>query len=608
MSNKKFFLFLLLTFFTITDICGHNPKAKTKTDSIQEQKFGAIRADIVKEACHKFGYNNKDVINKIRSTSIISFYEALKGDTANNPKSKWLYLAVGNLSSENGYVNGKNVSKDKKSLENYLSQIQQSCLEHQVDTLDGPKYRKKINNLAEECTCYRECESKNIYGEYEQKYPRGLFNTLIVKTNDSDCSKNEETPAVTTNKVIDSEKQQDVETDSNKVNGNVQKKEGKGENSLWQVLLVVVLGTVMGGAIVVGGVAAYRYFRGKKHQMKNVNKSFDNQKPEISLNENKERWDNKSPVPDHLQPKTETDRIVVQTNTIPLQKDIDWVLVGASVKGNGHVQTGMPCQDCHKYESLGKGWGIAIVSDGAGSAKHSEIGSKVVVERGVIHFKKLIEKEGWMQSNTLPTDIEWLQKSYDVLKTLRNDVAMVAQKNNVEMRDLSATCLVVIYSPVGLLTVHVGDGRMGYENMSGEWKPMMTPHKGEEANQTIFLVSDFWSIPNFTLSGVLVPESVVVREPVKSFALMSDGCENTAWLCTAKNEETGKYYDRNLPFVGFFNPLRETVSSQVKDDIPESERNEKWHTFIESGTDGFVKEQDDKTMVYGVNFCVEKNV
>ena len=277
-----------------------------------------------------------------------------------------------------------------------------------------------------------------------------------------------------------------------------------------------------------------------------------------------------------------------------------WIVVGASVKGNGHIECDMSCQDNHKFESIGNGWGVAVVSDGAGSATHSELGSKVVCERGIYHFKNLIDEQGWLKNNTLPTDMEWWQKSYDVLKTIRNEVAMVAKKNNVEVKSLSATCLVVIYSPWGLLAVHVGDGRMGYKSASGEWKAMMTPHKGDEANQTIFLVSDFWSIPNFVLSGVLVPECVVVREPVKAFALMSDGCENTAWRCTTQNPETGKYYDQNKPFEGFFNPLEETLASFHKDNVSEEERNEKWYKFIESGTKGFVKEQDDKTMILGV--------
>lgn len=277
-----------------------------------------------------------------------------------------------------------------------------------------------------------------------------------------------------------------------------------------------------------------------------------------------------------------------------------WLVVGASVKGNGHIQSGMPCQDNNKFEDLGNGWGIAIVADGAGSAAHSEIGSKVVVERGVLHFKELIEKEGWMKNNALPTDIEWLQRSYSILKTIRNEVVMVADKNKVEPKSLSSTCLVVIYTPIGLLAAHVGDGRMGYKTMSGEWKSMMTPHKGDEANQTLFLLSDFWDIPNYVQSGVLVPESIVIREQVKAFTLMSDGCENTSWLCTTQNPETGKYYDQNQPYDRFFNPLEETLINFHNDNMPEEARNEKWYKFIESGATGFVKETDDKTMIFGL--------
>ena len=291
---------------------------------------------------------------------------------------------------------------------------------------------------------------------------------------------------------------------------------------------------------------------------------------------------------------------------ISITSTAKWVIVGASVKGNGHIQSNMPCQDNHMFESLNNGWGIAIVSDGAGSAAHSELGSKIVVSRGIFHFKNLIDKERWIAKQSLPTDIEWFQKSYAVLKDIRNDVMMVAQKNNIDVKSLSATCLVVIYSPFGLLTVHIGDGRMGYKSMSGEWKSMMTPHKGEEANQTIFLVSDFWSIPNYEMSGVLVPECRVIRENVKAFALMSDGCENTAWLCSALNSDTGKYEDRNLPFEKFFNPLEETLLTFDKNSILEKERQSKWYKFIESGTSGFTKEQDDKTMIYAINVDLVK--
>ena len=98
----------------------------------------------------------------------------------------------------------------------------------------------------------------------------------------------------------------------------------------------------------------------------------------------------------------------------------------------------------------------------------------------------------------------------------------------------------------------------------------------------------------------------VIRENVKAFALMSDGCENTAWLCSALNSNTGKYEDRNLPFDKFFNPLEETLLTFDKNSILEEERQSKWYKFIESGTSGFTKEQDDKTMIYAINVDLVK--
>ena len=299
----------------------------------------------------------------------------------------------------------------------------------------------------------------------------------------------------------------------------------------------------------------------------------------------------------------EIEKVSQHVDTQPLMEktQVKWVVVGASVKGNGHIQSNMPCQDNNAFESFENGWGIAIVSDGAGSAAHSEVGSKVVVTRGLLRFKQLLEQEKWMEDKVLPTDIDWYKKAYSVLKDIRKDMLLVAQKNNVEAKSLAATCLVVIYSPYGLLTAHVGDGRMGYKTVAGDWKPMMTPHKGEEANQTIFMVSDFWSIPNYELSGVLVPETMVIREKVRAFALMSDGCENTSWQCTTLNPETGKYYDRNLPFAGFFDALEDTLVTFDNEKTAEEERQIKWFKFLENGTSGFVKEQDDKTMIYAVN-------
>jgi hypothetical protein len=102
------------------------------------------------------------------------------------------------------------------------------------------------------------------------------------------------------------------------------------------------------------------------------------------------------------------------------------------------------------------------------------------------------------------------------------------------------------------------------------------------------------------MSDVLVPESVVVREKPFAFTLMSDGCETTAWLCNQKNEKTGKFFDPNEPYHGFFNPLDETLQSFRNNEVNLEERKEKWKNFITSGNKSFEREQDDKTMILGV--------
>lgn len=277
----------------------------------------------------------------------------------------------------------------------------------------------------------------------------------------------------------------------------------------------------------------------------------------------------------------------------------NWEVVGASVQGNGHKTSNLPCQDSCAYEYLSGGWGIAITSDGAGSAEHSDIGSKITIARAMHYLKHLIEEERWIEKKELPTDNTWMRLVVPELRKVRDDIYGFSPKNKIEYKSLSATIIVVVHSPHGLLVAHVGDGRAGCRDMEGNWKSIITPHKGEEANQTVFLTTGFWDTPSFILSGVMVPETKVIRHPVSAFTLMSDGCENTAWLFNQKDENTGHYYDPNKPFPKFFNPLIESLDCESRDNTPEEEIGNNWHSFITEGTRGFISESDDKTMILG---------
>ena len=277
----------------------------------------------------------------------------------------------------------------------------------------------------------------------------------------------------------------------------------------------------------------------------------------------------------------------------------EWEVVGASVQGNGHKSSGLPCQDSCAYEYLGEGWGIAMTSDGAGSAEHSDIGSKITIARTMHYLKHLLEEERWIEKKELPTDNTWMRLVVPELRKVRDDIYGFSVKNNIEYKSLSATLIVVIHSPYGLLVAHVGDGRAGCRDKEGVWHSIITPHKGEEANQTVFLTSGFWDPPSFILSGVMVPETRVIRQPVSAFTLMSDGCENTAWLFNQKDENTGHYYDPNKPFPKFFDPLIISLNNESRDGAPEEDIESNWSSFIEEGTRGFVAESDDKTMILG---------
>ena len=577
---------LIIVLMLISTVIGH---AITKQDSLKraqilEAQFSEIRADIARSACKAFGYDNVDVLKRINAKELRSFYDALSKDTKANK------ALIGCLGSVPSIPIDGDLKKCRDGVMIYLNQVKQGCKNKDVKWADDIEH--KISELEKECICYDQGDTE----AYRQNYPEGCFSALIDLTNQSfvDATLKKSTSPGEDNKPSDDNNPRIVGPSLNSL-----------KKYLWLIALAIVLALI-----------SFTVLWIKRRKKKEATKCIiGNSVPDTPLTTStipptvpssgvlESQSTTASNVPQGGEPNDVPSGLVVpevgesKENT----SDNEWIVVGASVKGNGHIQSNMPCQDNNKFESLGDGWGVAIVSDGAGSALHSEIGSRIIVERGCVHFKELIKKEGWKTNALLPTDAEWLQKSYYTLKRLRDEVELVANKNEVDFKSLSATCLVVIYSPIGLLAVHVGDGRMGYKTQSGEWKSMMTPHKGAEANQTIFLISDFWSYPNYVMSGVLVPESVVIREPVQAFALMSDGCENTSWQCTILDQETGKFYDRNRPYTGFFNPLEETILSFKANGVPEEERQSKWHKFVESGTSGFVREQDDKTMIYGVN-------
>lgn len=276
-------------------------------------------------------------------------------------------------------------------------------------------------------------------------------------------------------------------------------------------------------------------------------------------------------------------------------KTNEWTVLHSSAIGRQHL-TGMdpkPCQDANVVRVINDSWGIAAVCDGAGSAANSHFGSRFVADKLSEYAEKMIIENGWIGEKRLPGEEDFRSEIIRALKHVKDDLTQFAAEKEYELETLACTVILVIYSPLGLLTVHIGDGRAGYCDENGEWEALMIPMKGEEANMTVFFTSEIWDDTNQYI------ETRIVDKPVRGFTLMSDGCEKHAFQCGIFDETEQKYIAQNKPHGPFFDPLIAALQSmQTKGETLE-EIAEKWKVFVEKGTTGLEKENDDKTLILG---------
>lgn len=273
----------------------------------------------------------------------------------------------------------------------------------------------------------------------------------------------------------------------------------------------------------------------------------------------------------------------------------NWIIVGASVIGKGHIERNIPCQDAHKHEMLNENWGIAILADGAGSCDNSHIGSGFIVEKGSQLFTSLVEKRGWIKKSKLPTDKTWRKWAVHTLTEIKKQLTQFSKEEKFELNTLSSTIIVLIFSPKGLLSAHIGDGRAGYCDTTNSWKSAITPFSGEQVGTTVFLTTEYvWESPELYI------ETRVIYSNIKAFTLLSDGCETGCYECYLKKPDKEEYFDPNNPYDNFFNPNVIALLNMEKEKILRNEMNRKWMDFLENGNEIFAKETDDKTMILAV--------
>lgn len=317
--------------------------------------------------------------------------------------------------------------------------------------------------------------------------------------------------------------------------------------------------------------------------------------------------------------------------------------IGFSIQGRSHIVHEIPCQDYHLFSKLADGWYLAITSDGAGSARESGRGSKGSCELAQKMIQTLLKEKKWIEKNYFPTELEWyieIRNIFELIQLIINNNALRQaeqfKKNLIEKlsilekeaneinddkcyiklkskvddvrrnidkplegRDFNATLILMLVTPEGMLTAHIGDGRMGYLSQQGEWKSLMIPHKGEEASATVFIPNN-WNrqqcIPSFQMSDAYLPDVRVIKERPKAFVLMSDGCENFTWRCYTYDQKQQCYKDPNEPHEKFLNPLLQEMKAKVDG----TERLNRLIEIINTGTQAGLKEQDDRTILLGI--------
>jgi hypothetical protein len=263
-----------------------------------------------------------------------------------------------------------------------------------------------------------------------------------------------------------------------------------------------------------------------------------------------------------------------------------WFVVAGSSIGKSHIADGTTCQDSFYHEALDADRGLAIICDGAGSAKNSALGAAHVARECAPEIFKAYG------ADKKPTD--WPAFCLQAFEKIARSLNELAIAQNIPYNSLACTAIILLYSPTGILVTHVGDGRAGYRNEQGDWKPLLSPHKGEEANQTVFVTSLDWTKTPITMSGVSVPECRVIADSITAFTLLSDGCENHSFLCSVMDQQQQRWHDPNEPYPGFFEPLLTGLAAMK----PE-QANEEWPRFLKNGTPGLENEPDDKTMILG---------
>ncbi len=161
-----------------------------------------------------------------------------------------------------------------------------------------------------------------------------------------------------------------------------------------------------------------------------------------------------------------------------------WKYTVQSIRGSAHYINGMPCQDASDTVQVA-GFLVCALSDGAGSAKFSDFGSRIIVDKSLQFFKDYFDKTEAPQIAMRDLGVqqgEWL------IEEVRDEISRVASEKNEPEQEFAGTLLVAVIGEAKSVFYQVGDG-VWYICKSGILGAVTWPEQGEFAGQTMFVTS-----------------------------------------------------------------------------------------------------------------------
>jgi hypothetical protein len=244
-----------------------------------------------------------------------------------------------------------------------------------------------------------------------------------------------------------------------------------------------------------------------------------------------------------------------------------WRPIAQSLLGPSHAADDSPCQDSNSVlviEGEASQTLVACVADGAGSAKFSDVGSKIVCNTIVESASAFLNAGGNLDELERQDVLRWCE-------TARTQIQQEAAVRNCEVRELASTLCAAIVAPARSCFFQIGDGAMILRR-HGVYGVVFWPQSGEYANSTNFLTS-----PKYETQL----EFVSIDTRCSDIALMTDGLERLALR-----------FDSQTPHTPFFDPFFRALRATRE----YTGLNDALQTFLASEP---VRERsdDDKTLI-----------